>query len=48
MKKPNETAQVKVLRDGEEYEFSVTLQTVSHGSFSLTIFENNSFIFVRC
>lgn len=28
MKKPNETAQVKVLRDGEEYEFSVTLQTL--------------------
>ena len=40
MKKPNETAQLKVLRDGEEHEFSVTLQPVSHGSIYLMIFEN--------
>lgn len=29
MKKPNDTAQVKVFRDGEEHEFTVTLRPVS-------------------
>lgn len=29
MKKPNETAQIKVLRDGKEHEFTVTLRPVS-------------------
>lgn len=30
MKKPDETAVLKVLRDGEESEFSITLRPVSH------------------
>ena len=30
MKKPNETALIRVLRDGKENEFSITLQPVSH------------------
>lgn len=34
MKKPNETAIVKVLRDGEELELTVTLRPVSHLTFS--------------
>ena len=29
MKKPDDTAQVKVLRDGEEHEFTVALRPVS-------------------
>lgn len=29
MKKPNETVNIRVLRDGIEHEFSVTLQPVS-------------------
>lgn len=35
MKKPNDTAQVKVLRDGEEHEFTVILHPVSKVSSSL-------------
>lgn len=35
MKKPNDTAQVKVLRDGEEHEFTITLRPVSKVSSSL-------------
>lgn len=39
MKKPNETAQVRVLRDGEEHEFTITVRPVSHGLyFSVIIF----------
>lgn len=30
MKKPDETALVKVLREGKEHEFSITLRPVSH------------------
>lgn len=30
MKKPNETAEVRVLRDGEEHNLTVTLRPVSH------------------
>lgn len=29
MKKPNETAQIRVLRDGEEHELNLTLRPVS-------------------
>lgn len=35
MKKPEDTAQVKVLRDGEEHEFTVTLRPVSRLSSPL-------------
>lgn len=35
MKKPNDTAQVKVLRYGEEHEFTVTLRPVSKVTPSL-------------
>ncbi|PIN05246.1 Serine protease [Handroanthus impetiginosus] len=30
MKKPNDTAQVKVLRDGKEHEFTITLRPLQH------------------
>lgn len=33
MKKPDDTAQVRVLRNGEELEFSVTLRPVSNFLF---------------
>lgn len=37
MKKPNETAALKVLRDGEEHEFNIALRPVSYCiSFSST------------
>ncbi len=36
MKKPNEKALLRILRDGEEKEFSITVKPVSQGSdFSL-------------
>jgi hypothetical protein len=35
MKKPNETAVVKVLRDGKEYEFNITLRPVSRSVSSI-------------
>lgn len=31
MKKPDEKSLVRVLRDGKEHEFSITLRPVSHG-----------------
>lgn len=34
MKKPNENSLVRVLRDGKEHEFSITLRPVRNG-FSL-------------
>lgn len=37
MKKPNETAVVRVLRDGEEYEFSIALQPVSMVLFCMCV-----------
>lgn len=30
MKKPNETAELEVLRDGEVHDFKITLHPVSH------------------
>lgn len=39
MKKPNETAIVKILRDGEELELTVTLRPVSHLTFSKSFAE---------
>lgn len=35
MKKPNDTAQIRVLRGGEEKEFTVTLRPVSKVSFTI-------------
>lgn len=32
MKKPDETALIRVLRDGKECEFNITLRPVSHSS----------------
>ncbi|PIA29567.1 hypothetical protein AQUCO_05800005v1 [Aquilegia coerulea] len=37
MKKPNETAKIRVLRDGIQYEFTVTLQPVSLNIFYIVI-----------
>ena len=45
MKKPNETALVKVLRDGEEYEFSIILRPVSCLCFPCMYFQFIVFLF---